>query len=326
MPGLEASPPQDATGGPSGSPGRGMAVRRWLPWLLLIAAGVAWGADRTGSEPASGTRFEPGPRPTPAPPAASGDARPPDVWRVANFNIHSAVGADGREDLDRVASVLKGPFGRQRDEGVPWDFAGLNEVRAGGWFGAEHSQAESLGGRVAADWLFAPAERQWGMDHYGNGALARREVVFWQRIPLPCTKGKGYRNLLLAEFAEGAAASTPAHSPVRLLVVHVDRGADRIAQLEIVFRHLRSLAPPAVLMGDLNTRRDDPRLRDLLAQGDVIDLVGAATERDDPERIDWILGKGVTPLAGGIVANDASDHPLVWSEFRVRKPVPNDRP
>jgi endonuclease/exonuclease/phosphatase family metal-dependent hydrolase len=313
-PGSDTSSTVDATRSGLPRPGRRMVNRfvRSAPWLCLLAGVLGLGTDRVGSEPASGTEFRGiGPRFNLLPPAYR-----PDTCRVVSFNIHSLVGTDGRADVDRTARVLdKAGSGNNR-----WDFAGLNEVRLEGWPGLGVSQVEGLAMKMNAAWLFAPAERQWWRDHFGNGALTRRPVAHWQRIPLPCTKGKGYRNLLVVEFAPlpmEARSPDDQRGPLRILVVHVDRGADREVQLEIVFRHLLSTMPPVVLMGDLNTRRDDPQLSALLSRPDVVDLVGRTVERDDPERIDWILGRGVTPIEGGIVPNDASDHPAVWSGFRL---------
>lgn len=306
--------PVDATPTNLPRPGGRMGMRlvRSVPWLCLLAGVLGLGTDRVGSEPASGAGFcGIGLRRNLLPPAYR-----PDTCRVVSFNIHSLVGTDGRADLDRTARV----FDEAGAGDKLWDFAGLNEVRFEGFPGLGVSQAEALAGKVRSTWLFAPAERQWWCDHFGNGALSHRPVAHWQRIPLPCTKGKGYRNLLVVEFAPSPIeARTPAEqaAPLRMLVVHVDRGADREVQLEIVFRHLLSTVPPVVLMGDLNTRRDDPRLSALLSRPDIVDLVGATVEKDDPERIDWILGKGVMPIEGGIVPNNASDHPAVWSEFRI---------
>lgn len=75
------------------------------------------------------------------------------------------------------------------------------------------------------------------------------------------------------------------------------------------------MQPPAILMGDLNTRRDDPWLQPRLGSGEWIDCVGPLLTDDPPQRIDWILGRGVKPVSAGLVDHGASDHPCVWAEL-----------
>ncbi len=160
-----------------------------------------------------------------------------------------------------------------------------------------------------------------GQDHYGNGALARRDVAFWQRIPLPCTKGKGYRNLLVAEFAAPPSVAPlpgPSPTPPRRLLVFISTAA-RTARLSWKSRFGRCERSP---------RRRCSWETSTLAATTLVCVTCCSrrrgstwsvriTERDDPERIDWILGRGGHAARGGIVPNEASDHPLVWSEFRV---------
>ncbi len=224
------------------------------------------------------------------------------TFRIATFNIHSGKGIDGRLDLDRTAACLNG-----------FDLIGLNEVR-GGWHGSQDNQAAELGRRLELAWTFIPTERRWWHDHFGNGLLTRVRTGSQTRIPLPGTQGKQFRNVLLTSFQHRQQA-------VQVLITHIDRVTDRDAQLRTVIDLFLSLRKPAILMGDLNTNRQDPQLTRLLALPDVSDAVGGrssgstANSQLSGERIDWIISRGLKRVDAGIDATPASDHPVVWAEF-----------
>ena len=305
----------------------------------LLAIGVAaagWiGADRVPTPAASGYGLVQ-PRTHILEPDAGGAHR---SFRVVTFNIHSGRGADGTFDLNRTADCLSELMhaaggtdpasgavqrpvvhqthddardlvgnGRINGDAGPGVITGLNEVQGTTWGGLPN-QAESLGDLLGAAWLFAPTEHRFWRDHFGNGAMATIPVASWLRFPLPSTGGKGFRNaLLLSIEPDGQPA-------VRVLITHLDRTHDRALQLAAVTHLFLSLAPPAILMGDLNTTRDDQQVRRLLARHDVQDAVPAVQGNDNPGRIDWILVRGLRVLSAGIVERGASDHPAVWADL-----------
>jgi endonuclease/exonuclease/phosphatase family metal-dependent hydrolase len=92
---------------------------------------------------------------------------------------------------------------------------------------------------------------------------------------------------------------------------------DRAAQLASVIEAFLALPAPAIMMGDLNTLADDPQMARLLARDDVHDAVAEALGRQAPQRIDWILTRGLRGVASGVERNEASDHPLVWAELEL---------
>lgn len=256
-----------------------------LPWLLLAGAVIWNGADRVPADATAPVMWH-GPAP------AAGHS---DVLRIATFNIHGGRGGDGRLDLDRTA--------RQLGE---IDLGWLQEVHGGGWTGAP-DQAQDLGERMKLSSAFLPTERRWWTDHFGNGLLSRGPVELVQRCPLPGTRGKAFRQAILTEVPlEGRR--------VRILGVHVDRQEDRVPQLAVVSQLFLALDPPAILLGDLNTKPDDPALGTLLTAPDVIDpLAGVAADG----HIDWILARGLDCRKIEYVTGDASDHPTVRAEFSL---------
>ncbi len=78
-----------------------------------------------------------------------------------------------------------------------------------------------------------------------------------------------------------------------------------------------ALDDPAVMVGDLNTRRDDPAMKTALATPGVVDPVGEVLSPEESDTIDWILVRGLRGVDAGIRDSGASDHPLIWAELEV---------
>ena len=271
---------------------RVLTVRRALTGACVIALALvlAHGADRSPSRGMSGTTL--------SGPAAA--VRPGHSFRVATFNIHSGVGNDDVADLSRTGHCLQG-----------FDFIGLNEVRSRSLAGSP-DQAAQLGQALGRSWLFAPSEHQWWRDHFGNAVLCSLPVRKWQRVPLPGTRGKGFRNFVRVQLEIGDRTVTA-------LVTHLDRTVDREAQLKLVIAEFLRFPEPAILMGDLNTRGDDPHLSALRrTQGvtDCLTLTGTANEAN----IDWIFVRGLECRAAGLRETGASDHPLAWAQLSLPAP------
>lgn len=266
-------------------------LRRWgrggLVALGLVAGGIVMhGADRRPASAASGQVSVALPEITPA------------RLRVASFNLHRGVGRDRVYDLQRAADTLVG-----------FDLIGLNEV-AGGWLGHDPSQAATLGQRLGMGAVFAPTEQRWWHDHFGNGVLTRLPVQRWESVPLVGTRGRAFRNYTTCEIPwQGVTLC--------MMVTHIDREADRGPQLDAVFQAFNELRAPAVLMGDFNTRRDDPRIERFLARDDVTDTLAGADEDVMRRHIDWIFTKGLRTIETGTRDLGASDHPCVWAELEL---------
>jgi endonuclease/exonuclease/phosphatase family metal-dependent hydrolase len=219
--------------------------------------------------------------------------------RIAAFNIHSGKGLDGRRDLKRIAAHLQA-----------FDLVGLNEVDHEFPFEST-DQAAVLGKELKMASLYAPTERRWWHNHFGNGVLSRRAVTACHAIPLPGTQGRKFRNAVLVDVEFRGRT-------VHLLVTHVDRVQDNQRQLGAVLDLFLALDEPAILMGDLNATRSDPLLERVLAMPDVHDVVAESLPQPPPDdRIDWILARGLRGVAGEFRRSDASDHPLVWAEVEL---------
>jgi endonuclease/exonuclease/phosphatase family metal-dependent hydrolase len=241
--------------------------------------------------PAAGVTLEGGPGRTP-------ESQARRTLRVGTFNIDGCKGLDGRRDVDRVAECLKG-----------LDFVALQEVHGRRpW--QELDQAGQLGERLGLAWLFAPNTRMWYCLDSGNGLLSAVPVEFWQRIPLAARGGRGFRNAVLVGLKHD-------NRTIRALLTHISRSneEERSEQLRTVIALFLSLSEPAILLGDLNSKADDPQIRRLLATPGVTDAVGKVLGGKDRPRIDWIISRGLRCLAAEIHDSNASDHAALRAEF-----------
>jgi endonuclease/exonuclease/phosphatase family metal-dependent hydrolase len=261
--------------------------------LVLLAVGlvVSDGADRRPADPSKPIVLRGATTPFPAEHRS---------LRVASFNIHSGKGGDNHRDLNRTQVVLDHEL----------DFAGLQEVRATPW-SSRSDQAAELGHRLGLASAFVPTERHWWQDHFGNALLTRWPLGGVLRIPLPCTRGKAFRNAVLVNVPLG-------DRNVKFLVTHIDREGDREAQLKLVVDCFLALDPPAVLMGDLNSLGTDPQLVALRARSDVRSALHDGMPGGPPDdTIDWLFHRGLKTVSAHVVEVTASDHPVLFAELAL---------
>lgn len=266
----------------------------WAAIVLPAAFAVVYFNQRVPCGPSAGTLDVPVA-------VAAIDAHEPARLRIGTYNIHGCKGTDGVRDPARIAEVVRGA-----------DFVGLNEVHGpSAWQSGD--QAATLGGLLGLTSLYAPTEDPWINAQFGNGLLTRVAVDHWQVVPLPRIYGKSYRNLL--HVRTRAANGTP----VNIVITHLDRSddAERLQQLITVRNFFLSLAPPAVLLGDLNSDADYPSLKRLLLQPDVVDALGAKLKDQAPRHIDWIIVRGATVADAGLTEAGPSDHPYAWAELVI---------
>lgn len=275
---MEAPPPTPET--------RPRWRRRCIGLLIVIAGLIVWnGSDRVPADPCrplvvSNHTYD-------------RQATLPETLRVVSFNIHGGKGLDGRIDLERIATLI-----------APCDLAGLYEVRNPHYFDhADHAANLAKYTQMIAH--FAATERHWWREHFGNALLTKVPVNAAQRLPLPGTRGKAFRNAILAHLPWQG-------DTLHVVAVHIDREQDRQPQLTQVAALFRSLSAPALLMGDLNSDVRDPVIAALIDDPNIgsplHDIYGDTLP---PKNIDWVFTKGITTVSAELVENDASDHPLV---------------
>ena len=266
--------------------------RHWIP-LAGIALGVFVGAVaiigsiRGPAGPANGFGI------------ADVDIRPTDpgpTITFAQYNIRTGRGTDDVRDLGRIAACLKG-----------MTVIGLNELRGSAWYGRPTDQAETLGKMMHLGYLFAPTERRFGREHFGNGLLSAIPAVSWLRVPLPQTRGHSHRNLLLTELKLPNAS-------IRVLVTHADTHDDRDQHLAAIAAAFRTQKEPVVLLGDLNAGPEHPEIARMLADPGVVATNGGTISQELPGRVEWIIARGLKGVGTSNCDKGGSDHPRIALE------------
>lgn len=217
-----------------------------------------------------------------------------DGFKLGTYNIHGGKGADGLRDLERTAGVIEGA-----------GIVALQEVRSG-WF---CDQSGKLQDRLGVSGLFAPTLQRWFHDYRGNSLLSVFPVERWQSCHLPNAGGRRYRIYTVAEIYIGGQV-------LSVLFTHLHTRVGREQQLKIVLDQFGRLPLPSVLIGDLNSGREDPAFASL--PGDAVDGIAQALGAKDNSRVDWIFTRGLEIKDGGRVDSEVSDHPYFWVEVRVR--------
>ena len=253
-----------------------------------IAACVGWLGRATPAGPAEGTAFSGPAAVTPAGPRL----------RLATFNIDGGHGRDGKLDLTRTAKCL------QR-----LDLIALQEVHGDG----SGNQAAALSHLLRLPFEFAPAERRWGHDSFGNAVLTDLPVTAWHRVVIPTGPLAADRNYVSLDL-------TWQGRPLHVIATHVDFKSNGDDQLRKVIETFLSLPEPAVLMGDLNHPAADPQIAALARTPGVQEAVGQVLD-PVPGRVDWIFLRGLRAVDAGPVELGASDHPAYWAEVRLIGPA-----
>jgi len=217
------------------------------------------------------------------------------TFRIGTFNIDGGQGADDRVDLHRTASQCK-----------YCDLLGLQEVH-----GRLHGNgAMTIAGDLGMQYLFAPTERQWWHDAFGNALLTSLPVKHWQRFQLSSNQSQSNRNIVLARLAFGDRT-------IKVLITHLDRHADHECELRSVCELFLSLGQPAILLGDLNDNSENPLLAELCKAPGVVDVVGKMKPAARPKHGDWIFLHGLKCHDSGFVDKGVSDHPFYWADVSL---------
>jgi endonuclease/exonuclease/phosphatase family metal-dependent hydrolase len=219
-------------------------------------------------------------------------------FRIATYNIRGGKGLDEVRDINRTATALN-----------KFDIIALNEVRKNPL--SLSSQAEELGDILGMGWLFLPNQKRYYREHYGNGFLSIFDVTYFYREQLIYDREKSHshRNLTTIQFEFNGKLIT-------LLLTHLDRGPIRDEQLSYVIQKFKHY-DHCILIGDLNTARNDLQLTDLLDDRNIKDAINVALGPNDMNRVDWIIVKGFNIIDGGFEPEGISDHPLFWVELEI---------
>jgi endonuclease/exonuclease/phosphatase family metal-dependent hydrolase len=217
---------------------------------------------------------------------------------IASWNIHKAVGADGRRDPARILTVL---------EETGADVAILQEADTR--FGLRTSvlPAALL---EEAGWRPVPYDRRGrALGWHGNAVLLRGalRLAGFRRLALPALEPRG---AVLADLDHAGAI-------VRVVGLHLDlSGLRRRDQVRRILARLAAAPgdPPTVVAGDMNVWAPAEPCLDLLAQT----LRSVSLGPSFPARLPFAaldrihVSQGVEILSSGVhqssTARRASDH------------------
>ena len=159
--------------------------------------------------------------------------RAPWPLMLATWNIHGAVGHDGRFDPSRIAEVLKE---------TKADIIALQEVPLGGhhWPNVLHRLERAMGLVGVAGPTFDVSGR-----HFGNAILSRYPILSTRKIDISFGSQEPRGALDADIYCHGC--------PIRVVATHLGlRAAERTAQVQHLLRCFDTAEMPVILMGDVN--------------------------------------------------------------------------
>ena len=215
--------------------------------------------------------------------------------RVATFNVHHGLGADGRLDLDRISAVIRG---------IDPQLIALQELDRGLERSGRVDQPAAIEKATGLTVRFRPTVTKPGGGEYGI-ALASSEPLDDDFIELPRRSDEEPRGAIVALWRG-------------VLVVATHLSTDRAArggQVRALASRIEGRDGPVLLLGDLNDR--GPGLRPLRRAGLVF-------SRQSGRRLRWpgwaqpidhiASGRGIKIEAPRTIITAASDHAPLYAE------------
>ena len=246
--------------------------------------------------------------------AAPGEGR---SIRVLSYNIHWALGMDGKYDVGRIAEVIKA---------ARPDLVALQEVDVGVKRSARVHEVRRLAALTGLAGRFGPTQHFEG-GLFGNAVLIGLPILDVEIHPLPYTEATPN----LQTYPRGAIAVTvtaPDGKPLRFVSTHFQHNLaeDRVAEAKAINELFAAEGDDVrtILAGDMNAKPDDEPIRILLER-----WINAADVPPSPtvpvvnptSRIDYIFyrSKRDFRLREARVISDqmASDHRPVFAELEL---------
>ncbi|NLJ84298.1 MAG: endonuclease [Halanaerobiaceae bacterium] len=218
---------------------------------------------------------------------------------LLTYNIQRGIGLDGRLDLERTASVIRGSGA---------DIIGLNEVDVRTGRSGFRNQAGYLAEALEMNYAFGPSIRGY-IGSYGNAILSRYPIIDVENIFLPVLEGSEgeNRSLLKARLDLGGGRI------INILLTHLSLNLEeRREQIKWINQYLEKLEDPYILMGDFNTEAREVLYYIREEKGGLVSLVDNSKTypADLPVKgIDLFFSDGrVTVLEEYTIDSPASDH------------------
>ena len=204
--------------------------------------------------------------------------------RLATYNILGGRNTDGRQDLTRVAEVIRA---------INPDVIALQEVDVGTERIKGVDVPGELGRLTGMNHVFGSAMPYQG-GHYGEAVLSRLPLSEIKRHPLPHQEKSEPRMALEAVLETGADKKK--FSFVATHLDHARNPTDRMMQVGEIIRVTTGIPHPVILAGDLNARPDSEAIKALADDGwrftlPVDDGNSTYSSSNPRTRIDYILMK-----------------------------------
>ncbi|MGZ4149128.1 MAG: endonuclease/exonuclease/phosphatase family protein [Actinomycetota bacterium] len=215
--------------------------------------------------------------------------------RVLQWNIHTAIDADGQLDLEAMARTI---------ESTGATVVVLEEVGRGWPIAGQVDELAWLARRLGMHTAWAPGAD----DQFGNAILSSFPLTDTEVLRLPYGSGPQGRSAVRARLSDG----------LWVIGAHLEGHtvATRTAQVRAILAAWGEDQPLA-LAGDLNMQpgQPDQHLYEEAGLRSVQDTIGdpAASTSGDPQsagdRVDWIWTSRDLPISGfAIVQSQVSDH------------------
>ena len=237
--------------------------------------------------------------------------------RVLCYNVHWALGTDGKYDVGRLAKVIK--------DTNP-DLVALQEVDVGVRRSGKVHEVRELAKLTGLFARFGPTQHYEG-GLFGNAVLSRFPILDVEIHPLPYTESTADRTT----YPRGAIAVTvrgPTGKPLRFISTHFQHNLaeDRLAEAKAINRLFANdnSDVPAILAGDMNAVPDSRPISELQKRwSNAMDAQAAPTApaSHPRSRIDYIFYRSTLHfrLVESKVISEtiASDHLPVFSVLEL---------
>jgi len=247
--------------------------------------------------------------------------------RVGTWNIKGGRGASGypvlycrKKYLDQVAEIICST----RLQAVALQEVDLWTLRSG-FMHQPRYLAKKLSELTGKRWsyIFAKAlTLQGGL--YGNAILAAFPLDEVIQIPLKMSGQRGEERVFL--LARLLLPETSTEIGIGSFHLSVEGDHLRLHEAKKIKAALLEVPPlvPLILGGDLNGGQSSAAYQEMLTGEIPLSDLGPSagssfvSNSGYSARIDFLFGRGVTPLASGVVdAGDISDHHLVWVDCMI---------
>lgn len=249
--------------------------------------------------------------------------------RVLVLNLHAGVDAEGRDNLERTAELVR----RTRADVVLLQEVDRGTERSGGV-----DQAEALSRTTGFEAVFGRTLDFQGGE-YGLALLSRWPIRDHALVPLPVERPRPAEGVELEPRGVLRATLETPHGPLHVLNTHLDHLPDdgaRREQLAGVLREadaLRDTGRPLLLGGDLNDLPGSPVVESVREAGwtDAWERCGegegkgATFPSDAPERrIDYLfLSASLDCERAEVLVTEISDHrPILVAVTVPEEPGP----